>query len=99
VAVENRVVKVTVDVKNSGSKAGKEAVEVYTSDLVATLISPDVKRLRGFEKILLQAGESKTVTFDIPVEQLAFAGVDGKPVLEPGDFEVHVAKLTVKFKL
>lgn len=99
VAVENRVVKVSVDVKNAGSKAGKEAVEVYTSDLLATLISPDVKRLRGFEKINLQAGESRTVTFDIPVEQLAFAGVDGKPVLEPGDFEVHVAKLTAKFKL
>jgi len=86
-------------VKNTGSRVGKEAVEVYTSDLVATLISPDVKRLRGFEKISLQAGESKTVAFEIPVEQLAYAGVDGKPVLEPGDFEVQVGRLTVKFKL
>lgn len=97
--VEDKVLKVSVEVKNTGSKSGKEAVEVYTSDLVATLISPDVKRLRAFEKISLQAGEGQVVTFDIPLSQLAYAGVDGKPVLEPGEFEVRVAQLKVMFKL
>jgi beta-glucosidase len=92
-------ISITVQVANTGSRAGKEAVELYTSDLVASLVSPDVKRLRGFEKISLQPGETKTVTFVLHASDLAFAGVDGKPVLEAGDFEVHIAKLTQKFTL
>jgi beta-glucosidase len=69
--------KVSVKVTNTGDRAGKEAVLLYSSDLVASLI-PDVKRLRGFEKVLLEPGETKTVTFVVPAHELAFVGADGK---------------------
>ncbi|MBR5100509.1 MAG: glycoside hydrolase family 3 C-terminal domain-containing protein [Bacteroidales bacterium] len=81
------VLKVSVKVTNTGDRAGKEAVLLYSSDLVASLI-PDVKRLRGFEKIELQPGESKVVTFDLPAHELAFVGSDGKWRLEAGDFRL-----------
>ena len=88
------VIKVSVDVKNTGSRSGKEAVLLYSSDLVASLI-PDVKRLRGFEKIALEAGETKTVTFDLPAKELAFVGADGKWRLEKGDFRLACGGLGV----
>ena len=81
------VLKVSVKVTNTGDRAGKEAVLLYSSDLVASLI-PDVKRLRGFEKIALEPGETKTVTFDLPAIELAFVGADGKWRLEEGDFRL-----------
>ena len=81
------VLKVSVKVTNTGDRAGKEAVLLYSSDLVASLI-PDVKRLRGFEKIALEPGETKTVTFDLPATELAFVGADGKWRLEEGDFRL-----------
>ena len=81
------VLKVSVKVTNAGNRAGKEAVLLYSSDLVASLI-PDVKRLRGFEKISLAPGESKTVTFELPANELAFVGADGKWRLEKGDFRL-----------
>ena len=81
------VLKVSVKVTNTGNRTGKEAVLLYSSDLVASLI-PDVKRLRGFEKIELQPGESKVVTFELPAEELAFVGGDGKWRLEKGDFRL-----------
>jgi len=84
--------KVSVKVTNTGSRAGKEAVLLYSSDLVASLI-PDVKRLRGFEKIALEPGESKTVSFVIPALELAFVGADGKWRLEQGDFRLSCGGL------
>ena len=81
------MLKVSVKVTNTGDRDGKEAVLLYSSDLVASLI-PDVKRLRGFEKISLAAGESKTVTFELPANELAFVGADGKWRLEKGDFRL-----------
>ena len=81
------VLKVTIDVTNTGNRAGKEAVLLYSSDLVASLI-PDVKRLRGFEKVELAAGETKTVNFEIPASALAFVGADGAWRLEAGDFRL-----------
>ena len=69
---------VTVDVKNTGSRAGKEAVLLYSSDLVASIV-PDNKRLRDFTKISLEPGETKTVTFQLPAKALAFVGADGPP--------------------
>ncbi len=81
------VLKLSVKVTNTGDRAGKEAVLLYSSDLVASLI-PDVKRLRGFEKIELQPGESKVVTFELPAKELAFVGADGKWRLEKGDFRL-----------
>ncbi len=86
------VLKVSVKVTNTGDRAGKEAVLVYSSDLVASLI-PDVKRLRGFEKVALEPGESKTVTFEIPANELAFVGADNKWRLEEGDFRLSCGGL------
>ena len=84
----------TVDVKNTGKTAGKEAVLLYSSDLVASIV-PDNKRLRDFTKIELQPGETKTVTFQLPAKNLAFVGADGRWTLEEGDFILKVGKRTV----
>ncbi len=86
--------KVSVKVTNTGDRAGKEAVLLYSSDLVASLI-PDVKRLRGFEKIALEPGETRTVTFVVPARELAFVGADGKWRLEAGDFRLSCGGLGV----
>ena len=83
------ILTVTVDVKNTGSRAGKEAVLLYSSDLVASIV-PDNKRLRDFTKISLEPGETKTVTFQLPAKSLAFVGADGRWILEEGDFLLKV---------
>jgi beta-glucosidase len=88
------VLNLSVDVTNTGTRAGKEAVLLYSSDLVASLI-PDVKRLRGFEKIALQPGETKTVRFSLPASELAFVGADGRWRLEEGDFRLSCGGLGV----
>ena len=88
------VLTVTVDVKNTGSKAGKEAVLLYSSDLIASIV-PDNKRLRDFTKIELQPGETKTVTFSLPAKNLAFVGADGRWTLEEGDFVLKIGNQTV----
>lgn len=87
------VLTVTVDVKNTGSRAGKESVLLYSSDLIASIV-PDNKRLRCFTKISLEPGETKTVTFTLPAKDLAFVGADGRWTLEEGDFLLRVARLT-----
>lgn len=89
------VLKVSVDVKNTGSRAGKEPVLLYSSDLVASVV-PDNKRLRDFTKVELQPGETKTVTFSLPAKALAFVGADGKWILEEGDFILKVGNQQVK---
>ena len=88
------ILTVTVDVKNTGSRAGKEAVLLYSSDLIASIV-PDNKRLRAFTKISLQPGETKTVTFRLPAKSLAFVGADGRWILEEGDFILKVGSQTV----
>ena len=88
------VLTVSVDVKNTGSRAGKEAVLLYSSDLVASVV-PDNRRLRDFTKIALEPGETKTVTFSLPAKALAFVGADGKWTLEEGDFILKVGNQTV----
>ena len=88
------ILTITVDVKNTGSRAGKEAVLLYSSDLVASIV-PDNKRLRDFTKIALQPGETKTVTFRLPAKSLAFVGADGRWTLEEGDFILKVGNQTV----
>lgn len=87
--------KISVDVKNTGKRAGKETVLLYSSDLYAT-ITPDVKRLRRFEKITLDAGETKTVNFEISGTDLAFVNTDNKWITEPGEFEIAIGKLKSK---
>jgi beta-glucosidase len=90
----NDVLTVTVDVKNTGARAGKEAVLLYSSYIVASVV-PDNKRLRDFTKIELQPGETKTVTFQLPASKLAFVGADGRWTLEEGDFVLTVGNQTV----
>mgnify|MGYP002135107876 FL=1 len=86
---------VSVDVKNIGDKLGKESVLLYSSDLIASM-TPDGRRLRGFEKVELQPGETKTVTIQLPTNDLAFVGYDGKWILEEGDFNLMIDNLTTK---
>lgn len=89
-------VMVSVTVTNTGNRDGREAVQLFISDLIASL-SPDVKRLRGFDKIVLRAGESKTVQFAVPVKELAFVNTNNKRTVEQGDFKIQVASLTANF--
>lgn len=84
----------TVDVTNTGDKAGKESVLLFSSDLVASL-TPDIRRLRAFEKVELQPGETKTVTLKVKGSDLAFVGYDGKWILEKGDFRIQTGKQTL----
>ncbi len=88
---------VTVNVSNTGKVAGKESVLLFTSDLYATLISPDVKRLRAFEKIDLKPGETKTVTFKIQPEDLAFINTESKSITEEGEFTLEIAGQKINF--
>ena len=82
------VIAFSVDVKNTGKVAGKESVLLFSSDLVASL-TPDNRRLRNFEKIELQPGETKTVTLKLKGSDLAFVGYDGKWILEAGEFRMQ----------
>lgn len=84
----------SVTVRNTSTRPGKEAVLLYSSDLVASII-PDVKRLRAFEKISLGFGETKTVEFTVPASELAFVGSDGRWRLEEGDFRISCSGLSV----
>ena len=88
------ILTISVDVKNTGSRAGKEAVLLYSSDLVASIV-PDNRRLRDFTKVELQPGETKTITFQLPAKALAFIGADGRWTLEEGDFILKVGDQTV----
>ena len=85
---------ISIDVKNTGKCAGKEAVLLYSSDLVASVV-PDNKRLRDFTKIELKPGEVKTVTFQLPAKKLAFVGADGRWTLEEGDFILKIGNQSI----
>lgn len=82
-------VTVSVDVTNTGSRAGHEIVQLYTHDLAASMSRP-VKELKGFERIALAPGETRTVTFSLDPAELGFFNNDLEYVVEPGDFEVMV---------
>ena len=84
------IIKVSVDVKNTGKVAGKESVLLFSSDLIASMV-PEGRRLRAFDKVELQPGETKTVTFELKADDLAFVGWDGKWRLEEGDFKLMIA--------
>jgi beta-glucosidase len=94
----NADLSVSVTVTNSGRRAGKEVVQLYVSDLVASL-SPAGKRLKRFAKVYLEPGQSRTLTFKLRPEDLSFIGANNKPVVEPGEFEVMIAGLKDKFTL
>ena len=85
----------SVDVTNTGNVKGMESVLLFSTDLVAT-VSPDVRRLRQFEKIELNPGETKTVTLKVPASELAYVGFDEKWILEEGDFKIAVADQSIE---
>lgn len=95
---EDETLELSVDVRNTGKRDGKEAVLLYISDLYASL-APDMKRLKGFEKIELKVGETKTVKFKITKNELSFVNIDSKTIAEPGDFEVKIGPLKAGFEL
>jgi len=85
---------VTVDVENKSDRPGKEIVQLYVSDLVAS-VTPAVKQLRRFKKVLIEPGQRQTVRFTLGWDDLAFIGRENKPIVEPGEFEIHVGGLSV----
>ncbi len=93
-----QTLRVSVHVTNTGKRPGKEAVLLYLSDLVRS-VSPPVKRLKGFEKIALQPGETKTVTFSVTPQALSFVNAQNKRVIEPGTFKVQIGPLSQTFEL
>lgn len=90
-------ITITVGVTNTGSREGKEAVQLYSCDLFASLV-PDVKRLRRFEKISLKAGETKTVTFKLGLDDISFINQKNERVVEPGDFEFQIGSSSSDIK-
>jgi len=85
----NDTITASISIKNTGSQAGEEVVQLYIRDLVARVTRP-IKELKGFQRVSLEAGETKTVTFTIGPDQLSYAGPDGRRIVEPGEFQVWI---------
>ncbi len=94
--VGDQNITISVDIKNTGKRAGKEVAELFVGDLYASIIPP-VKQLRGFDKIELRPGETRTVKFTLNKEDLSFINEKLKRVTEPGEFNLFINHLTVKF--
>lgn len=86
-----KTVKVSVNVRNTGRRDGKEVVQLYVNDRVSSVTTPQ-KMLKGFDKIELKAGEQKTVTFDLPYDELALWNASMQRVVEPGEFAVMIGR-------
>ena len=84
------VVRVSVDLKNTGKRSATEVVQLYVQDLVGSVVRP-IKELKRFDRVELAPGETKTVTFELPVAELAFWNIDMEYVVEPGDFRLWAA--------
>jgi beta-glucosidase len=91
-------INIAITVKNTGQRAGKEVVQIYVRDMVAS-ITPPGKRLKRFAKINLEPGQSRTLNFTLTTDDLSFIGADNKRIVEPGEFEVMVGGQTRKFTL
>lgn len=94
----SEVLNLSVRVTNTGSREGREVVQLFVSDLVAS-VPPPVKRLRGFQKITLLPGETKQVSFQLPLSELSFVNHENRWILEPGEFELSVGGRTKRFQL
>jgi beta-glucosidase len=89
---------VTVSVANTGTRQGAEIVQLYLSDIVAS-ITPPVKSLKRFTKVFLKPGEKRTVKFELGRDDFEFIGRDNKPVVEPGDFKIGIGGLNETFTI
>ena len=87
---QDGVIRASCTLTNTGAREGTEVVQVYVRDLVGSLTRP-VKELKHFERVTLQAGESRRLEMEIPVSDLAFWGLDGTKKVEPGDFQLWIA--------
>ena len=87
----DETVTVSVEVTNTGSCRGAEVIQMYVSDVVSRVARP-AKELKGFVKVMLEPGETKTVAFHIGAEQLQYIGRDLTPVVEPGQFHIHIGR-------
>ena len=94
----NEDLSISVNVTNTGRREGKEVIQLYLADLVAS-IAPPSRRLKRFAKIMLQSGQSKTVNFKLRRDDLSFIGSDNKPIVESGDFDVIIGGLRERFTL
>ena len=93
----SQTVRVDVTVKNSGARSGKEVVQLYLNERFASM-TPPLKRLKRFAKVLLQPGESRQVSFELTSDDLSFIGADNKRVVEPGIFDVRIGGLKQTFE-
>jgi beta-glucosidase len=91
-------IDVTVTIRNTGSRAGSDVVQLYVSDQVAS-VTPPTKRLRRFTKVTLQPGESRRIQFRLTRDDLSFVGADNRRVTEPGMFTALVGPLKQAFEL
>ena len=94
----NDSIKISINVKNLSKIDGFETIQLYSSDLYAS-ITPDIKRLRDFKKVKVNAGENKTITFNLPVSELAFVNSDNQFVVEPGRFNLSVDNLSKEISI
>ena len=85
----NEILTITANLTNTGKYAGTEVVQLYVRDKVGSVTRP-VKELKGFQRIALQPGETKTITFELPISDLAFWNIDMKKVVEPGEFTLWI---------
>ena len=89
----NETIQISVNVENISEIDGFETIQLYSSDLYAS-VTPDIKRLRDFSKVEIKAGEKKTITFDLPVDELAFVNADNQLVVEPGNFKLTIDRFS-----
>ncbi len=82
-------VEISIDIKNTGTRTGDEAVQLYVNDVQSEITRP-VKELKGFKRITLEPGQKKTITFILSIAQLGFHNKDMKYVVEPGTIKVMV---------
>jgi beta-glucosidase len=93
----NEQATVTVSIANTGTRRGDEVVQLYIRDVVSSVTRP-VKELAGFERVTLEPGEKKTVTFTLGADALSLIGVDMKRVVEPGRFDLMVGASSATLK-
>jgi beta-glucosidase len=89
---------ISISIRNTGNRSATDIVQLYVSDLVAT-IPPPIKRLRGYKKVFLPRGETTKVSFLLPISDLAFVDKNGHMALEPGEFEISIGDLRQTFIL
>ncbi len=88
-----------VEVTNTGRRAGDEVVQLYVHDLITERVTRPVKELKGFKRISLQPGETRTVTFEVGFAQLSFLNEDMQRIVEPGEFEIMVGGSSVDVRV